>query len=159
MTYRQLSLDLFRVGALEYQISEQRTSGTIGIHIPSDADLSGESVDDSLRRAGVFFRTYFPELKYDRYACDSWLLSPALKNLLPESSHIRSFQERFRILEVDQEDRGYMEWLFRAPREAEYGGLPGKTSLQRNVRGHLLQGGTVGSAYGVMKADMAAIES
>ena len=49
-TYRQLSLDLFRVGALEYQISEQRTSGTIGIHIPSDADLSGESVDDSLRR-------------------------------------------------------------------------------------------------------------
>ena len=158
-TYRQLSLDLFRVGALEYQISEQRTSGTIGIHIPSDADLSGESVDDSLRRAGVFFRTYFPELKYDRYACDSWLLSPALKNLLPESSHIRSFQERFRILEVDQEDSGYMEWLFRAPREAEYGGLPGKTSLQRNVRGHLLQGGTVGSAYGVMKADLAAIES
>ena len=121
-TYRQLSLDLFRVGALEYQISEQRTSGTIGIHIPSDADLSGESVDDSLRRAGVFFRTYFPELKYDRYACDSWLLSPALKNLLPESSHIRSFQP----------DRsGFWRWTRRTGDIwSGFSGHPGRQSME-----------------------------
>ena len=146
-------------GALEYQISEQRTPGTIGIHIPSDVDLSRESVDDSLDRAGVFFRTYYPELKYEKYACDSWLLSPALKDLLPASSNIRSFQERFRILEVDREDKGFMEWLFRAPREAEYESLPAVTHLQKKVRGYLLRGGMPGSAYGVMETERTAAES
>lgn len=148
-TYRQISMSLFRIGALEYEFSEEEGEKAIALHIPSDADLSAEAVDRSMQEADTFFRTCYPDYVYDRYTCESWLLSPVLRQLLPEQSHIVSFQKRFTIKSVDREENEYIEWLFQVPADTAYEQLPVRTSLQRKVRALLLDGGTVGGAYGI----------
>lgn len=148
-TYRQTSMSLFRVGALEYELRPRE--GAVAVHIPSDADFSREAVDASLDRADDFFRTYCPGYGYDTYTCNSWLLSPALVPFLSGTSHIRSFQERFDILREDRGDREFLEWLFCVPPDTPAAELPAATSLQKGVRDLLLHGGAVGSAYGVLR--------
>lgn len=150
-TYRQVSMGLFRIGTLEYEFRERGEERAVAVHIPSDADLSPEAVESSLQEAAVFFGTYYPAFEYDRYTCDSWLLSPVLRQLLPEGSNIVSFQERFRIEAVDQEEREYIEWLFQVPADTAYDRLPERTTLQRRAKELLLAGGTVGSAFGIME--------
>ena len=62
-TYRQTSMAIFRIGELEYERKETDGEKVISIHIPSDADLSKEAVEDSLNRAKLFFGNYYPEWK------------------------------------------------------------------------------------------------
>ena len=149
-TYRQLCMSLFRIGALEYQFKNYGGEDVIALHIPSDADLSEESVDVSIEQANQFFAAYYRDYKYCKYTCNSWLLSQALKPLLPEKSNILSFQERFEIVEEDREDQGYLEWLFQVPPDTEHKNLPSVTRLQKKARELLLNGGKIGSAYGIM---------
>lgn len=150
-TYRQVSMGLFRIGDLEYEFGEYKGGKAIAVHIPSDADFTAEAVDRSLKAAGRFFGKYYPDYRYDKYTCDSWLMSPALKRLLPEKSNILSFQERFVITEVNPAEKEYIEWLFQVPADTAYGELPAETSLQRRVKSLLLEGGNVGTAYGIME--------
>lgn len=147
-TYRQISMSLFRIGALEYEFKEYGGENVIALHIPSDADLSGESVDASLGQAKHFFQIYYDDYKYEKYICDSWLLSPALRGALSRDSNILLFQDRFTILEEDQEDKEYIEWLFQVPKDTDYHKLPEKTSLQRRIKNRIIHGEKVGSALG-----------
>lgn len=141
---------IFRIGALEYEFGDMEETGTVAVHIPSDADLSETSVDQSLAEARKFFGTFYPDYQYDKYICDSWLLSPVLRRLLPEGSRIMAFQDRFRIAEVKEDSREYIEWLFQAPLETADEDLPVRTSLQRKARELMLAGGNIGSAYGIL---------
>lgn len=150
-TYRQTSMTLFRVGALEYEFSTHQGKPALALHIPSDADLSREGVDASLAQAEVFFKNCFPDVSYEKYICDSWLLSPALGPLLGPDSHILSFQSRFQILRERPEDREFIRWLFQSPQDTAADRLPAATSLQRRVKALLLEGGAVGCAYGIME--------
>lgn len=150
-TYRQISMSLFRIGDLEYEFEEYRGEKVIAVHIPSNAEFSREAVECSLEAAGDFFRKYYPDYVYDKYTCESWLMSPVLPQLLSEKSNIMSFQKRFAITEVDQEEKEYIEWLFQVPADTAYAKLPEKTTLQRRVKALLLEGGNVGSAYGIME--------
>lgn len=144
-------MNLFRIGELEYQFLEHEGETVIGIHIPSDADFSTESVDASLGQARAFFNTHYSGFLYDKYTCNSWLLSPVLKSLLSPKSNILSFQNRFSIIRENEDDKECIQWLFQVPEDTAYESLPARTSLQKQVRELLLQGGTVGCAYGVMK--------
>ena len=150
--YRQTSMSLFRLGALEYELSQHDGSPAVALHIPSDADFSPASWDRSLARAGEFFSAHYPEFAFDLYICISWLLSPRLRPPLAGDSNILSFQNRFSILQDDPSDREFVECLFQAPRDRKPERLPAATSLQRGVKDLLLEGGSVGSALGVMPA-------
>lgn len=149
-TYRQISMSLFRIGSLEYEFPPAAEKGCIAVHIPSDADLSKESVDASLAEAGTFFSTKYPDYEYDRYTCDSWLMSPVLSTLLPEDSNIVSFQRRFSITGVCDEDSGCLEWLFCSPRTTDFESLPEDTSLRKKAKALLLSGGHIGAASGTL---------
>lgn len=151
-TYRQISMNIFRIGALEYQFKEYEGEKVIALHIPSDADMSRDSVEASFQQAELFFQTYYREYEYSKYTCNSWLMSPVLRPLLSRDSNILSFQNRFSIIKEDREDKEYIEWLFCVPTDTEYEELPQATSLQRKVRELLLKGGAVGSAFGIMDA-------
>ena len=150
-TYRQISMSIFRIGELEYERKQREGECVIGIHIPSDANLSKEAVDASLRQAERFFQAYDISWTDKKYTCNSWLLSPMLKKLLPENSNILSFQKRFDLVQEDKEDREYIEWLFQVTLDTKYKDLPVKTSLQKKAKNLLLHGENIGSAYGIMK--------
>lgn len=122
----------------------------IGIHIPSDADFSPSAVDKSLTIAKGFFARYYFNLTNAEYRCHSWLLDSQLKEMLNENSNIISFQNRFEIFDIGEADTEFIEWLYNT-KSTDYSALPESTTLQRNMKRHLLSGGVIRNAYGKLK--------
>lgn len=158
-TGRQLSLQLFRLGELEFEKCIFHGEPVISIHIPSDADFSREQCCASIKNAVCFFDSQYrkygnlcgaPDFSKVPYICESWLLSPALKTLLPPHSKIIRFQEMFDICSVNEEDMSFVEWVYKR-RDLPFDQLPENTSLQKNMKTYLLSGGRVGEACGRLK--------
>lgn len=149
-TTRQAGCHLFRIGELEYEMKHIDDKVVIGLHIPSDADFSPSSVDESLTSAKTFFSEHYPELANCEYRCHSWLLDSQLKGMLSENSNIISFQNRFEIFDEGEIGTEFIEWLYHT-KATDYHDLPEKTSLQRNMKKHILSGGVILNAYGRLK--------
>ena len=150
-TWRQASMLLFRIGDLEYELVNENGRKEISVHIPSDAKMKDIDIDASIKAAQEFFVVHYPEYADSDYVCDSWLLSPKLKDLLSEESNIIRFQNRFEITSEDKEAKDIFEWLFKTSEDAEIATLPENTSLQRKAKELLLKGDNIGIAVGVMK--------
>lgn len=144
---RQLFLREFRIGALEYEFCE---GNCVHLHIPSDADFSMTSVLESLSQFQDFCNQYFPEWKTERMECASWLLSPALKNVLTDNSHILAFQKLFDVIETDYESMAVLDWVFPGF-DTVSDKLPEKTSLQKNMKKYLLAGEKIGWSKGILR--------
>ena len=149
-TTRQAGCHLFRIGELEYEMKHIDGDIVIGIHIPSDVDFSPSAIDVSLARARQFFATNYPELSNAEYRCHSWLLDSQLKGMLNESSNILNYQNRFEIFDEGEVGTDFIEWLYNT-KTTDYAILPEDTSLQRNMKKHLLSGGVIRNAYGRLK--------
>ena len=149
-TTRQAGCHLFRFGELEYEMKHIDGNIVIGIHIPSDVDFSPSAIDNSLASAKHFFATYYPKLSNAEYRCHSWLLDRQLKEMLNDNSNILSFQNRFEIFDEGEIGTDFIEWLYNT-KSTDYAMLPENTSLQKNVKKHLLSGGVIRNAYGSLK--------
>ena len=143
---RQLSLREFRIGALEYEFSEEKC---IQIHIPSDADLTRQAVLESISEFKRFCKQYYPEWDGQEMHCGSWLLSPALKNILSDKSNILSFQKLFDVVETDEESMAVLDWVFPGFDEIS-DKLPENTSLQGNMKRYLPEGKKIGWTKGIL---------
>ena len=64
----------------------------INLHIPEDGRMDMKSCSVSLRRMSNFFAEYRPDYDWTGFICESWLLDPQLKPMLPENSNIIKFQ-------------------------------------------------------------------
>ena len=151
-TVRQAGARLFRIGELEYELAENEPGKReIGVHIPSDAKLEPDWMNESLARADAFLREYFPDWADLPKTCESWLLSPVLKELLPPDSRILRFQEAFDLREDLPENDAALEWVFHVAGGQREGlnlsALPEETSLQRKMKALLLAGRKPGAAY------------
>lgn len=144
---RQLSLREFRLGSLEYELTEEG----ISIHIPSDARLDEGAVRESLARCQSFLREFFPDYADAEFFCDSWMLSPVLKGLLPQSSNILFFQSLFER-DSSLESRALLEWVYPGFC-GEDKDLPENTSLQRSLKAYLLSGGKLDWTKGHIKRE------
>lgn len=165
-TIRQINGRLFRLGTLEYELDEEHHS--IAVHIPGDASLQPEALQASFQNQEEFFRTHFPKENRWPRTCESWLLAPALQKLLPESSRILQFQRLFTVTRVDADADDYLEWVFHFAAGQQDGirqllsdssaesrkelirRLPEDTSLQRNMKAYVLQGGRIGIGEGFL---------
>lgn len=140
---RQISMNEFRIGEFEYEFFDDNGIKKMWIHIPSDAKIA----ESDISAVYPFLEKYYPEYEGEQIVCDSWLLSPALKELLPATSNIIAFQNQFRVTRTDWDSPWFMGWIWsRSDMPIEE--LPENTSLQRNVKKHLMAGGKIGSAYG-----------
>ena len=165
-TWRQTGCQLFRLGALEFEYGPsgqgpcpriQPGDPSLHVHIPSDASLTREALDDSYARARRFFSQEGSAFCGGRppkaVVCGSWLLAPALEELLPESSGIRRFAGDYERFQVREEDQSFYRWLFKKPGPAPLEELPEDTALQRAVKARLAAGGKIGSAWGVLREE------
>ena len=85
--------------------------------------------------------------------CESWLLSPVLKDLLPPDSRILRFQRVFDLTPGSGDEReAVLQWVFRLTPSQQQGvsldALPENTSLQKNLKRFLLSGGVFTAAGG-----------
>ncbi len=145
---RQLSLQEFRIGCLEYEFIESDKK-IISIHIPSDAILKEKKILKSLNDFINFRETFFPTWINTKIYCNSWLLSPVLKELLDKNSNIINFQKFFVIESVDYEKLSALKWVFPGHTEIS-DNLPENTSLQRKMKKYLLSGKNIGCAKGYL---------
>ena len=151
-TVRQTEARLFRIGALEYELTEEDENKILSLHIPSDVTLDPEPLNNSLAEARAFMKAFFPAYENAEMICESWLLSPVLRDLLPSSSRILRFQASFDLTGTDPEDDAALEWVFHIAEGQKQTVnpelLPEDTSLQRKMKALILAGQAPGSARG-----------
>lgn len=152
---RHLSLAIFRLGRLQFEpIALQEPLSLDGfqipagqlalnVHIPKLGPLLPEETAASYRMAERFFRGVPP-----LFLCASWLLSPALEQLLSPTSNILAFQREYRIVRLLPESRQAEERIFGEILD-EPENYPEETSLQKAAKRHLLSGEKLASAFGV----------
>lgn len=146
-TSRQISLKLFRLGELEYELPRSAQDNAVHIHIPSHAKLSPELLAASHRKAVTFLQMHYPEYAEAPMVCSSWMLSPALKKLLPETSRLVRFSSAFVLEKWEETKEDYKEWVFKNP-ALTLADLPEDTTLQRSMKRYLEQGGNIGVGIG-----------
>ncbi|MFG3285940.1 acyltransferase domain-containing protein [Streptomyces sp. NPDC048111] len=156
--------EIYQLGRLQFQRSrlggrtsrEMRAAGLdaaqgercLDVHVPDfQGPLTPEACADSIDRARAFFARHFPEERYRVAACHSWLLDPQLRDHLPATSNILRFQDLFRTgraegrpAEDEPADSEPIGFVFGDPERAPEQ-LPQRTSLERAVVGHLMDGG------------------
>lgn len=139
-TTRQVSGQLFRIGQLEYELTTQDGAPAVSLHIPTDVDLRPDVLRPSMKEGLSELYRLFPEYQGKKVYCHSWLLSPMLKELLPEGSNILRFQELFDIVPDEAPGNNVLLWVFKNPRlpKEDY---PENTSLQRKLKRFFLNGG------------------
>lgn len=153
-TYRQVSMQLFRIGILEYEFIELDGESMITVHIPSDVVFSEENLQHTFRTAKEFFAVFYPECSGQSICCRSWLMAPKLRELLPDTSGIIRFQNCFtNIKETPQKD-ACLYWLFHAGTDTKICDYPEDTSLQRKVKAMMLNGDHLGAGFGVLKSQL-----
>ena len=148
-TVRQVSARLFRMGELEYELIRLDGKPVISLHIPTDIRLRTPLLRSSVEQAREVLARAFPEYAHAPMFCRSWLLSPALSELLPPDSNILAFQRSFRITPLPTPSTGVILWVFKNPRlsPADY---PEKTTLQRNLKAYLRSGRIFPDASGFL---------
>jgi len=149
---RQLSFQEFRIGTLEYELIHTDRGPSISIHIPGDATLTSDSLRQSYRDARATIARIAPSFAQVDMVCDSWMLSPVLRELLPQGSNILAFQASFDITKVNPESPHATRWIFGRD-DQPLDSLSERTSLQRATKALLLRGGNVGSAVGTLRND------
>lgn len=163
-TWRQTAGCLFRLGTLEFEYTKcyqdtipnvSKNDMLISVHIPSDAKLTKENLSHSYNEMNQFYWRNENAVCYNgnpkAVVCHTWLLSPNLLKFLREDSNIRSFAADYEILETDADNSGCLEWLFQGMTDLET--LPENTSLQKEVKKYLLQGGFIGHGLGRLKRE------
>lgn len=151
-TGRQTSLSLFRLGTLEYEMCEESGIKKIEIHIPSDAILTKEKIDESISLAKDFFKTYFPEYKDAKYYCHTWLLSPTLvkENMLSKDSHILIFMSYFNIVD-SYPSNDYLEWVYKDRYLKDLSTFKCITSLQSKLKQYIIKDNEFLNGIGELK--------
>jgi hypothetical protein len=139
-TPRQVSAKLFRIGQMEYEMTTLEGEPIISLHIPTDVDLRAEVLRPSMREGLAEFYRLFPEYVGRKVYCHSWLMSPQLRELLPEGSNILKFQEMFDMSPETNPGNGVLLWVFKNPK-LPLEEMPENTSLQRKLKRFLLDGG------------------
>lgn len=139
-TTRQVSAKLFRIGQMEYELTTLDGDSIVSLHIPTDVDLRPEVLRPSMKDGLDTLYRLFPEYRGRQVYCHSWLLSPLLKDMLPENSNILRFQEMFERDPEGTPGNDVLLWVFKNPRlpKEEF---PVNTSLQRKLKQFLLNGG------------------
>lgn len=148
-TVRQISCRLFRIGQLEYELC---ADGRISLHIPTDVRLELPLLKESYHQARAVIDRVFPAYAGAEMFCCSWLLSPQLRELLPEQSRILAFQRSFSIVQVAAPSQGVVQWVFKNP-SLPVEDYPEDTSLQRRLKAYLLAGGIFHDGKGSLAAN------
>lgn len=160
---RLLNLSILRFGEFEFEFSdvpsaceasssEEGNQGerVVNLHIPEDARLDAEHMRESFTQFQSFRAAHLPRFLTAPILCESWLLDPALDELLPAHSHLREFRSLFSLTgsEVSQD---YQKWIAGCE-GLSADELPEVTSLQRTIKQYVRSGGVMSCGIGQLSS-------
>ena len=138
----------------EYKKSEwecvlRQGDTVISVHIPQNADLTPEAVQQSYEGGMKFAKERFPELMPKCYYCGSWIIDPRLEDILGSESKIVKFGKTFLRYPIKCSQREGFHFVF-----PSYNGkdedLPENTTLQKKFKAIYLSGGFTYSSGGIV---------
>ena len=125
----------------EWELALSPGDPVISVHIPANGSLNPESVDESLEKATIFFRKYYPDYEYKAFVCYSWLMDPQLIDLLGPDKNISKFCNRFKKITTKSSGNTVFGYVFWKPdMNFVLEDLPENTSLERAVKKHYQDG-------------------
>ena len=155
--------ELIRLGRLQYEFGLQSypqyadiagaDAAWINIHIPrSENGLQEDEVVESFRLAAEKLEQYFPETagRTKVFCTSTWLLSPELRDILPETSNIRRFQKHFKVLKYSESTGSFLSFGFDTTYkpDMDFSALPENSSLRRELKTRLLRGDKLHAGFG-----------
>ncbi|MBR6765742.1 MAG: hypothetical protein IKM06_04580, partial [Clostridia bacterium] len=161
--FRELfTLERFALGRLQFDIVElgedfmqySKDTKAVNVHIPPMGRLERDDCINAYKQAFEFFKEYKNDGKM-LFCCHSWLLHPALEEILPEKSNILKFKRDYHILRVDNRDPFREAWriFYRDCDTCKIEDYPETTSLQKSIKKWLLDGNKLGAALGAFEFD------
>lgn len=157
-----LNFELFKIGRLQFQIykCDNRTlnydllpfnfgENLIYVHIPQGEKLVYAECVNSLKNAKSFFGEYFPNYDFDYFFCESWLLYGENWQFMNSSSNILQFSTLFDLVYSFDDDRQAIERIF-GKRQLIKSKYEEKTTLQRNAKRFMQNGGKLGVGIGIL---------
>lgn len=152
------ALELFQIYGIQFKLcrfdftDEKLKTATVSkgqsiiqIHIPKGADISKSNLDSAFQRASLLFGTTV-------FTMDSWLLFEEHLKILPETSRIKQFAERFKIIDSDTTyNYENMKRVFGNTPLSEIQNIKSPTLLQRFYADRIAQNLPVGSAVGIFE--------
>ena len=156
---QSVKMNLFRLGRLQFEpyvLKEdlkcksgilKRGTEVLNVHIPAGEPLDHEKCLESFKMAEHFFEE---DGKTHIYMCDSWLLSPRLKEVLGVESNILKFQNMFEIVKIYEtypqaEQRVFLDV------EKDKQQYPEDTSLRKKLKQYLIEGKNPGIGVGIIE--------
>ena len=125
----------------------------LNMHIPSMGPLRPEEVEDSFKKAYVFFRKrgYGKNIVYHT---SSWLLSPDHRKMFKPDSNIVRFMDCFKVVVVhDEKDNGDFWRIYDRPFDEKNPDCSGNTTMQKEYAKIILAGGHIKHGSGVFVYD------
>lgn len=157
-----LNFELFKIGRLQFQIykCDNRTlnydllpfnfgENLIYVHIPQGEKLVYAECVNSLKNAKSFFGEYFPNYDFDYFFCESWLLYGENWQFMNSSSNILQFSTLFDLVYSVEDDGQAIERIF-GKRKIIKSKYEEKTTLQRNAKRFMQNGGKLGVGIGIL---------
>lgn len=153
-----IDLNVFRLGRLEFRLRSldkdynvgdyfiSKKGVVISVHIPSGDKLDYEECVKSFKQAYNFFNGTAP-IVY----CRSWLIDNRITPFLNSNSNILKFQRLFTV--VEQEDNIFCEEFVFNGFSDDKSVYEENTSLQRELKRYLLNGGKLGTSKGFLFFD------
>lgn len=128
----------------EWEVKLVPGEEAVAVHIPEGADLSPHSIDASLHAAKSHYEN--PIL-----ICESWMLDPHLELILPQTSRLVNFMQRFYKIPVMAERPQILERVmgfdFTMDKLLQF---PCTTSLQSALKKYLSEGNEMFTTAGFM---------
>ncbi len=121
----------------------------LSVHLPKGMDLSKENVDIAFSTAIEKARQWYPDQQIKGLYCGSWLLDPALVNILGENAKIIQFGNRFVRHPIKDDGQAVSRFVF-PPNITDLNELPENTTLERGLKKLYLSGGFIYGYRGVI---------
>jgi len=132
----------------EWEVAFDGGDTALSFHIPPEIPYTIENAADSFRQAVTFFNKYYPDMNIRSIQSYSWLYSPQLVELLPETSGINRFNRELYLAPVPSGPDGFYSFVFKTDASSfDLDTAPTDTSLKRGFVSYVKNGGRVHNGF------------
>lgn len=132
----------------EWEVAFDAGDTALSFHIPPDIPYNAENAADSFKQAVEFFTKYYPDMNVKSIQSYSWLYSPQLALLLPETSGINRLNKELYLAPVPSGPDGFYSFVFKTDAaNFDLDTVEADTSLKRGFVAFVKNGGRVHNGF------------